>query len=404
MPNDYNTDFTDTLISEYDINKKPIPEDYFNDTEMYSLNTKRYRQYLNTCIRKNGGRNLDTKIKYNHVHHIIPKALGGSDLTENKINVKYAQHYQAHLILAIDNMQSPLYPILKGAVLYLADPTSISGDEQTEFEKIKKLTQADLKRVVHDLKFKQFQKFSTDANPNLGREYTDDEKIKLFDIMQANSTIQQQSKEVQVYLVGETTPKKFHSIGEASRALVTAQFKQLNRDDLSARLNKHSKELPDGSLEYTPRNIRGTLYYINKLKDYDDPDRFVPVEKIIMPSQAVSNGVVDSTPKPVFGINIDDISNQTQKFNSLQEAARWLNVSNNSDIASVANAIKKCAVNNKSASAYNVDTNPFKQSYGYFWFYYNDFYDENDKPLPVRFGLTQRLNNLQKKINNKEAN
>lgn len=79
--------------------------------EWFSLNLQNYQNYINQIIHSRG--QFSVKDEYYEVHHIIPRAFGGepTQITHrsqdsNLIWLTYKEHYTAHKILALDNMNN----------------------------------------------------------------------------------------------------------------------------------------------------------------------------------------------------------------------------------------------------------------------------------------------------------
>lgn len=124
-----------------------------------------YQKIYNQLINKRKINILDKKICYCEKHHIIPRALGGSNFSENLVNLTAKEHFIAHLLLA---------KIYGGDMWYALHMMSIGRNNRNKRDyKINSNTYSILK------KYRQIETQKRFSNGPINHTYSEDFKNKL---------------------------------------------------------------------------------------------------------------------------------------------------------------------------------------------------------------------------------
>ena len=136
------------------------------------LNTYNYYNYLCNIERLRGKFNIPNG-EYYEIHHIIPRAFGGepeklkrNTTHDNLIWLTLSEHFEAHKILAEDNLQN--YKAVY-AYMMMSNRQKIKTGE--EYEKIRKAF-IDFDKQIHVGK----------PSPNKGKIYTAEERKKISEL------------------------------------------------------------------------------------------------------------------------------------------------------------------------------------------------------------------------------
>lgn len=126
-----------------------------------------YKEYIETIIQQRG--RFGCGESYCERHHIQPRCLGGTDDSENLVDLFPAEHFRAHQMLA---QEYPEYDELSYALWRMCNPQfngkefyTPSADEYAEA----RIRFADAHR----------KRMSGAGNPNYGKRMTDEQKRKL---------------------------------------------------------------------------------------------------------------------------------------------------------------------------------------------------------------------------------
>lgn len=320
MKNLIKTNFDETYdkLSDY------IPVDF----TFANLNTKNYIEYLNDCIDKNGERYFkNKKLAGIHTHHIWPISLGGPDEYWNKIDLKYYQHRDAHLKLALDNPDN--LEAQRAAQRLCYDPETGEMVKAADYIKI-------LKNIAKLASIRNIL-----DNPNSGKHMTDAERT--IASQKGKDTSSSGNRVVVTYTDG--TQNIFDSVSECGRVLFGTYANSYGQ------VNK----ILNGGREI-PKSLKDIVVSIK----YEKP------EEVIHINNAENN-------RPVIGINVRT-AEETGIFSSTREAASYLidnklvDVSNYKDPkASLAGKITADADNNKPNNLRSGDKLAYNSNFGYYW-------------------------------------
>lgn len=201
------------------------------------LNTTNYLKYINNIISTRGQFNIDENTNY-EVHHIIPRAFGGlpqkiSHKTRHKnlVWLTLVEHFEAHKILALDNLDNykavyafQMLSNAHGKQITAGDEYALLRNAFIEHDrKINTGKESSMKGKHYSQEFKKLVSEKTKAamaNPeirqkisnsnkgripwNLGKEMSDDQKLKLSKIKTGKKLSESHKKNIGIAQIGKT--------------------------------------------------------------------------------------------------------------------------------------------------------------------------------------------------------
>ena len=139
-----------------------------------------YKEYIDNILNTRG--RFACGNKYHEKHHIIPKCIGGTDDEENLIDLLAREHFEAHRLLALENLDN------KKLVHAWWTMTNFKNQYQNrhitsavEYEEAKKIWS---KKYSESISGANHWDVSGENNPMYGKHHTEETKKK---ISQANA-------------------------------------------------------------------------------------------------------------------------------------------------------------------------------------------------------------------------
>ena len=274
------------LESEFDKMYDKLNEYIPADFTFANLDTKRYVEYLNSCIDANKSRynpEVDGEI---HIHHIWPKSIGGPDIKDNTIALTYKQHLDAHKILADDNLDQP--KLLQAVGILSHGFSDLTEEERQRY---------------HTALFRYLSRaHSSVGNPNYGKGHSQETRDKLS----------QKSSEghnpIYVTFKDLLTDKKV-TVAYRSRKEVAKDLVDFTEDDVKDRY-KRAYDKPED-------------YEMRPVKRVDDSN-IVAVAIRRDKEEAIAK---DTTAIPIIGIEKNTgkkVPEDAEYFTSSNAAAKWI--------------------------------------------------------------------------------